>query len=341
MTFFHIRPSWFLPESAATPEDVYRTRRAFIKAAGAGTLVGGSLVGSSAQAGLLDLFSSGDKKAAPLTVEGEPTADLYPFKRNPLYKVNRAITSEKDNAEYNNFYEFGSHKGIWEAAQALKSNPWDIEIDGEVEKPLKADCADLLRRAPREERVYRHRCVEAWAMTVPWSGFPLRHLVEMAKPLSSAKYVRFETFLDKSVSIGQKSQTWYPWPYVEGLTIDEATHDLSFLVTGVYGRPIPKQSGAPIRLALPWKYGFKSIKSISRVTFTSKRPVSFWEEITPKEYGFWANVNPEVPHPRWSQATERILGSKERVPTRKFNGYGEFVASLYSDKKNLGRKLYF
>ena len=168
-------------------------------------------------------------------------------------------------------------------------------------------------------------------MVVPWSGFPLKSLVEFAKPLAGVRFVRMETFHDPKVATGQKA-SWYPWPYIEGLTIEEATNELAFMVTGIYGKPVPKQNGAPLRLAVPWKYGFKSIKSIVRFTFTDKRPISFWEEIQAREYGFWANVNPKVPHPRWSQATERELGTDRRIPTQLYNGYGEFVADLYKDK---------
>ena len=181
---------------------------------------------------------------------------------------------------------------------------------------------------PLEERVYRHRCVEAWSMAVPWSGFALKALVDFAKPLGSAKYLRMETQADPDTMPGL-IQTWYPWPYTEGLTLAEATNELAFIATGLYGKPIPKQRGAPLRLAVPWIYGFKSLKSIVRFHFTDERPVSFWETLIGKEYGFWANVSPKVDHPRWSQATERVLGTNERVPTLLFNGYGEFVADLY------------
>ncbi len=174
-------------------------------------------------------------------------------------------------------------------------------------------------------------------MVVPWSGFPMKALVDYARPLAGAKYVRMETFLDKDVAPGQK-QPWYPWPYVEGLTMAEASNELAFMVTGLYGKPVPRQNGGPLRLAVPWKYGFKSIKSLVRFSFTDKRPVNFWQEIQASEYGFWANVNPEVDHPRWSQATERMLGSDKRVPTLLYNGYEEFVASLYKDMK--GEKLF-
>jgi len=202
-----------------------------------------------------------------------------------------------------------------------------------VEKEQVLDVDDLLLRMPLEERLYRHRCVEAWSMAVPWSGFALAALVDLARPLGSAKYVRMETFLDPEMAPGQR-QFWYPWPYIEGLTIAEATHELAFVATGLYGKPMPRQNGAPLRLVVPWKYGFKSIKSVVRLTFTDQRPVSFWEEIQGSEYGFWANVNPEVPHPRWSQAAETPLGSPEKVPTLLFNGYAEFVAGLYVEMEN-------
>ena len=198
-----------------------------------------------------------------------------------------------------------------------------------VEKEFTIGIDDLIRKMPLEERLYRHRCVEAWSMAVPWSGFPLAKLVEFAKPTGSAKYLRMETFNDPDMASGQK-QFWYPWPYVEGLTMAEATNDLAFMVTGAYGKPVAKVMGAPLRVHLPWKYGFKSIKSIVKFTFTDERPMNFWQAIQSNEYGFWANVNPEVPHPRWSQAMERDIGTQESVPTQLYNGYGEYVAAMYS-----------
>jgi len=207
-----------------------------------------------------------------------------------------------------------------------------------VEKEMTLGIDDLLKQVQLEERLYRHRCVEAWSMAVPWTGFPMRRLVEIASPLSSAKYVRTETFSRPDVAFGMKA-SWYPWPYVEGVTIEEATNELALIGTGIYGKPLPKQMGAPLRLVLPWKYGFKSAKALVRFTFTDQRPSSFWEKIQGREYGFWANVNPQVPHPRWSQATEEIIGTGgHRVPTQIFNGYGEFVADLYKDKQ--GEKLW-
>jgi sulfoxide reductase catalytic subunit YedY len=258
----------------------------------------------------------------------DPTADLYPAKRVEKYVLDRAITDEKVNLNYNNFYEFGTSKNVASAAESLRIRPWTVKLDGMVEKEQTIGIDDLIRKVGLEERAYRHRCVEAWSMAVAWTGFPMSKLVEIAKPLSSAKYVRMETFMDPKMAPGQR-QRWYPWPYVEGVTMAEANNELTFLVTGAYGKPVAKQMGAPLRLALPWKYGFKSIKSVVRFTFTDKRPVGLWEELQAREYGFWANVNPEVPHPRWSQATEEVIGTGERRPTMLFNGYGEFVADMY------------
>ena len=204
-----------------------------------------------------------------------------------------------------------------------------MKIDGLVENEITTDFDTLIRKMPLEERLYRHRCVEAWSMTVPWTGFPLADLVKFAKPLGDATYLRMETFMMPDVATGQK-QIWYPWPYVEGVTMAEANNDLAFLVTGAYGKPVAKSMGAPLRLHLPWKYGFKSIKSIVRFTFTDEQPVNFWQSLAADEYGFWANVNPEVPHPRWSQASERDLTTNERIPTVIFNGYGDYVADLYT-----------
>jgi sulfoxide reductase catalytic subunit YedY len=254
--------------------------------------------------------------------------DLYPAKRSDAYALDRPITAEKLVTTYNNYYEFGSYKEISTEAQALKLQPWQVRIEGMIAKPVTMDALDLIRKMPLEERLYRHRCVEAWSMAVPWTGFPLKALVDMAEPASGARYLKMTTFQDPSVAGGQK-QFWYPWPYIEGLTMAEATNELAFISTGLYGKPISKQNGAPLRLTVPWKYGFKSVKAIVQFEFTDQRPVSFWETIQASEYGFWANINPEVPHPRWSQATERQLGIEGKVPTLLFNGYGEQVAGMY------------
>ena len=315
------RRGWELPEREATPEAVFRDRRRLIQAAAFGSI-------AAAAAPLA---------ARAATTEADPTADLYPGPRNPAYTLDRPLTPEKVATTYNNFYEFGSSKGIWKRARDnLRIRPWTVHIDGDVENPIEIGFDDLVRKMGVEERLYRHRCVEAWAMAVPWSGFPMAKLVEFAKPLSKAKYVRMETFNDPEMASGQK-EFWYPWPYVEGVTMEEATNELAFIVTGLYGKPVPAQNGAPLRIALPWKYGFKSIKSITRFTFTEKQPKSFWEKVQGREYGFWANVNPEVPHRRWSQASERMIGTDERRKTLLYNGYGEFVAHLYEgmDRKKL------
>ena len=321
---------WETPERDATDERVFHARRDFIRALGGGSLV----AGAGLAAGWLASACSQETAAKQQDLDPTQRAwqGLYPAPRNELYKVSRPVTPEEDVLIYNNFYEFGSHKSISRAAQKMSLDPWSIEINGQVEKPQTISFDDLLRAMPLEQRVLRHRCVEAWAMTVPWSGFPLKALIDYAKPLSSARYIAFETRADKETMPGLR-QTYYPWPYKEAVTIEEGLNELAFIATGAYGKPVAKQNGAPLRLLLPWKYGFKSIKSIVRISFTTKKPKTFWEEIAPSEYGFWANVNPEVPHPRWSQAQERLLGSRKKVPTRIYNGYGEFVASLYADKK--------
>jgi len=305
---------WELPESAATPEHIYLNRREWLRAAGFAGLGFGAALAIGGLAGVAQAAIGG-----------------YPFPRNPDFELDRALTDEADATTYTNFYEFGSAKNIWPKTRDLVTDPWAVTIDGMVEQEMTLDAADLVTRiGGQEERLYRHRCVEAWAMAVPWSGVPLAGLVKLARPTADARYLRMETFLDPEVAPGQK-QNWYPWPYVEGLTIEEAQNELAFLATGLYGKPLANQNGAPIRLVVPWKYGFKSIKSITRFTFTDQRPVSFWEELQAAEYGFWANVNPGIPHPRWPQRTERLLGTGQRVPTQIFNGYREQVEYLYKD----------
>ena len=299
------RRGWNLPERLATPEALVFGRRSAIGLAGATVAaLGAPSIGRADGAGAA----------------------------NPKYPAGRPLTSEKQATTFNNYYEFGSEKNIWQAAQKLQTSPWSLKFDGMVKTPRTIGLDDLLKQVKLEERVYRHRCVEAWAMTVPWTGFPLAELVRIAEPLGSAKYVRFETKADDAAMPGLR-EVWYPWPYTEGVTIEEAGNEVAFLATGLYGKPLPPQNGGPIRVVLPWKYGFKSAKAIVKVTFTDKRPETYWNKLIPNEYGFWANVNPAVAHPRWSQATERLLGSEERVPTQLFNGYGEFVAKLYADKQ--------
>lgn len=309
------RRGWELGENRATPEAAYLQRRSLVKAMGLG----------AASLALPAIASAQDKGK-------DPSATLYPAKRNDKYGVPTPMTAEKLATTYNNFYEFGTDKSIWRDAQKLEVRPWTIKVSGMVEKLFEIDIDDLLAKVQLEERVYRHRCVETWSMIVPWSGFPMRSLVELCKPTSGAKFVVMKT-LSKPAVMREQRDPLYPWPYTEGLAMDEAMNDLTFIATGLYGKPIHKQNGAPLRLVAPWKYGFKNVKSIVSIEFSDKRPVSFWEKLQASEYGFWANVNPQVPHPRWSQATEKPLGSDERIPTLLYNGYGEFVAGLYADRK--------
>ncbi|MEM7509187.1 MAG: protein-methionine-sulfoxide reductase catalytic subunit MsrP [Pseudomonadota bacterium] len=316
------KPRWAISENKTTPEAVFWNRRRVL-ALGGGTVAAGA-IGTA-------LWPSGmTQPGAGLAHAAQPETPFTPKPpRNPAYAdAGRPITDEQANSTYNNFYEFGSHKKIHAAAQELDTTGWRVRVEGMVEKEFEIDVDELIAAMPVEERVYRHRCVEAWSMVVPWIGFEMAALVKKAAPLSSAKYVQFQTFMNPEVARGQR-QHWYPWPYTEGLTMEEATNPLTLMVVGAYGKVLPKQFGAPLRLHLPWKYGFKSIKSIDRIVFTDQRPVGFWEELQDKEYGFWANVNPEVAHPRWSQASERLLISGERIPTVLHNGYGEQVAHLY------------
>lgn len=308
------RRSWELPENQATPESIFFDRRKLLAGMGMTGLLAGIGTRPSLAATEADLVAK----------------ELYPARRNAAFDPGRDLTEEKVVTSYNNYYEFGTSKNIHRSAQALTLKPWQVKIDGMVAKELTVDAEELIRKLPIEERLYRFRCVEAWSMTVPWSGFPLKALVDFAQPTSNAKYLVMQTFSRPQEASGQK-QFWYPWPYTEGLTMAEATNDLAFIATGVYGKPLPKQNGAPLRLAVPWKYGFKSVKSVVRFTFTDKRPKTFWEGLAADEYGFWANVNPMVAHPRWSQATEEVIGTGRRIPTQLFNGYGEQVAGLYKD----------
>ncbi len=309
------RRSWELPEREATPEHMFLDRRAFMAGSAAVAATGLGLRGATAATELAD-----------------PSAALYPAKRNPAYTITGDVTPEAVNTNYNNFYEYGTSKHVADAAEMLRVRPWTVKFTGMVEKPQEVAIDDLLKAMPLEERLYRHRCVEAWAMQVPWTGFPLKKLIEFAKPLGSAKYVVMKTFKDPKMAPGQRSFI-LSWPYIEGLTMEEASNDLAFMVTGAYGKPLPKVMGAPLRLAVPWKYGFKSVKSLVEISFADKQPDTTWAALAPDEYGFWANVNPDVPHPRWSQATEEVIGTDDRRPTVIYNGYGAEVASLYSGMK--------
>lgn len=311
------KPSWELSENLVTDEWIYLNRRQLLKSslAMAGALSMGSLWPWTAQAQSLN------------------------FKKNPLYLVNdadRPLTSEKDITSYNNFYEFSLDKN--EVQDKVKNwkvqNPWLVEISGLKSGKKTYDLDQLIKMAGGlEERIYRFRCVEAWSMVIPWVGFSLAELIKKLEPQSKAKFVRFETFSDRKIGTNMSSLVNYPWPYTEGLTMEEATHPLTFIATGIYGKALRQQNGAPLRLVVPWKYGFKSIKSIVKIEFTEQQPMGLWEKLAREEYGFYANVNPKKEHPRWSQATEKVINSSrflpKRIPTLMFNGYEKEVASLY------------
>jgi len=319
-----------LTEADITAESVFMLkRRQILKMLGIGA--GALTLSPLAQADLLDWFKGNDRPKAP---SGKPLTFTQPAQ----WQSNLAKTPEEKVTGYNNFYEFGLDKADPAAnAGSLKTDPWTLKIDGEVAKPLTLDYNDLTTRFPLEERIYRMRCVEAWSMVVPWIGFPLHKLLAMVEPTSNAKYVAFQTLYAPEIMPGQKDRFiggGLDYPYVEGLRIDEAVHPLTLLTVGVYGKALPPQNGAPIRLTVPWKYGFKGIKSIVSIKLTRERPPTTWNLAAPNEYGFYANVNPHVDHPRWSQATERFIGSGgaldvKRQPTLLFNGYADQVASLY------------
>jgi sulfoxide reductase catalytic subunit YedY len=326
-----------IKSSEITPEELYLSRRRFMK--GAGALALGSLM-LAACGGQADAPSSVSKGAgAPTTAStlaptqgsiADPTATptVLPTSSAPTDELGDELTSFEAVTGYNNFYEFTIDKqDVARLAENFRTSPWTVEVGGLVNKPKTFDLDDL-RRFEQEERIYRLRCVEAWSMVIPWMGFPLSKLLDEVEPTSQARYVRFETLLDTEQMPGQKSP-FYKWPYIEGLRVDEAMHDLTILATGVYGQVLPPQNGAPVRLVVPWKYGFKSIKSIVRIDLVEEMPVSLWMAAASNEYGFYANVNPEVPHPRWSQATERRIGEIGRRDTLFFNGYADEVAQLY------------
>lgn len=292
--------------SEITPPEIYRERRRFMQ--GLGVLAAGTVIG-----------------AAPDAQAGTRLAGV----RSSAYKLDDDKTPYKDVTTYNNFYEFGTGKGDpADHAGSLKTRPWTVTVDGEVGKPGIYDIDTLLKLAPLEERVYRMRCVEGWSMVIPWVGFPLREIIRRAAPTSDAKYVEFISLNDPAQMPGQRSRV-LDWPYVEGLRLDEAMHPLTLLAVGLYGEVLPRQNGAPVRLVVPWKYGFKSAKSIVRIRFVEKQPVTTWMRAGPREYGFYSNVNPQVDHPRWSQAKERRIGEFFKRDTLMFNGYGPQVAQLY------------
>ncbi|MEW5849402.1 MAG: protein-methionine-sulfoxide reductase catalytic subunit MsrP [Myxococcota bacterium] len=309
MVLLRFRARGQLRESGVTPEQLALSRR--------------ELVAGLAALGL------GCTTSRPVVTPTTPPPPT-PVQRAPC-TLDRPLTDEKLAATHNNFYEFSPDKGrVWQLAQGLRTHPWTVEVAGLTHRARVVDVEELTRALVLEERCYRFRCVEAWSMAVPWVGVPLRSVLERLRPLASARYVRFQSFYRPSVASGQKGQFWYPWPYFEALRLDEAYHPLALWAVGIYGHTLPPQHGAPVRVVVPWKYGFKSIKSVVKVEFTVEQPRTFWSSVAPAEYDFWANVDPTVPHPRWSQATERMLGERERRPTLPFNGYADEVASLYA-----------
>ena len=297
--------------SEITPYSQYLSRRDFLKAAGIVT-------GTALLAGCAPKVAGAalpEKEAADLPAKFDETGDI--------------ANSFEDITNYNNYYEFTTSKeGVASQSQEFTTRPWTVEVRGLVNKPKIYGIEDLLSKFTQEERIYRLRCVEAWSMVIPWTGFKLADLLKEVEPTSKAKYVRFESVYRPEEMPGQSSP-FYPWPYQEGLRLDEAMHELTILATGLYGMPMPNQNGAPIRLVVPWKYGFKSIKAITKIELVDEQPSTLWNTIGPSEYGFYSNVNPERPHPRWSQASERRIGEFSRRPTLMFNGYAEQVADLY------------
>lgn len=301
-----------IPASEITPEHLFWQRRRFMKQ----LTLGGAAVMTAC--------------AAPEATGGDtPVASPEVVATSAVDELGDALTAYEAVTGYNNYYEFTTDKeGVATAAATFVARPWSVVVDGMVQKPGEFALEDLLA-IESEERIYRLRCVEGWSMVIPWYGFPLHRLLSKVEPTATAKYVRFETLNDPARMPGQ-NEPWYQWPYVEGLRLDEAMHDLTLIATGVYGKDLPNQNGAPLRLAVPWKYGFKSIKAIVRITLTDEQPTSLWMAAAPWEYGFYANVNPRVDHPRWSQADERRIGETGRRKTLMFNGYADQVASLYT-----------
>jgi len=306
------KPTWDIKASEVTPVELFNKRRTFIKLGAASLVASGALIEALAK-------------------DNIPVLNLQYLKDKNIN--NLKLNTYEQITTYNNFYEFTtSKKGVEDMAHTLKTDNWEIEIDGLVEKPMKIQLDDLTKNFSIEERIYRFRCVEGWSMVVPWNGFSLAGLIKFAKPLSSAKYIRFETKYDEEMFPDQSRGVFasVEYPYVEGLRMDEAMNELSFMATGLYGSNLPNQNGAPLRLVVPWKYGFKSIKSISKISFVDKEPLNTWQRANKREYGFFANVNPNVDHPRWSQKRERVLGKFLKQKTLMYNGYEKEVAHMYS-----------
>lgn len=327
MSFIHTPKSWQSKENQITPPDFYFNRRGFLKTA----LTAGMAAGLTPVIGC-------QKSTSQTALESTLNLPQIPgVNQNPAFQtVDRPITDATLAGQYNNFYEFGGNKKIWLKAQDLPTEGWKVEVNGLVKYPQTYDIDDFKRQFTLEERVYRFRCVEAWSMVLPWVGFPMAALMAAVEPTSEAKFVRFTSFYDPEITTGPGFHLGtLPWPYQEGLRIEEMANELAFFAIGIYGRELPKQHGAPVRMVIPWKYGFKGAKSIVKIEFLAEQPATYWNTLVPSEYDFEANVNPNKPHPRWSQATEKFISTgpnlswdiKETLP---YNGYGEYVADLYT-----------
>jgi methionine sulfoxide reductase catalytic subunit len=319
--------------SEITPESVYFNRRTFMRAG----ILAASAIATGAGYKLLNRSPGGGRDDGPIAqpkLANLITSSTQPTTQSDLSKAipsDETLTSFKDITHYNNFYEFTTSKGeVADVSEGFVARPWSVAVGGLCAKPATFAIDDLLKIAPPEERVYRMRCVEGWSMIIPWAGFPLSKLLDRVEPTGAAKYVAFTTIVDPKRMPGQRSTDVLQWPYVEGLRMDEAMHPLAILASGLYGRELPPQDGAPVRLVVPWKYGFKGIKSIVKIELVDKEPPTTWNRYAPSEYGFYSNVNPNHDHPRWSQATEERIGAGTRIPTLMFNGYAEQVASLYA-----------
>lgn len=311
-----------IPSSEITPEHLYLNRRKFMRIAG--------LMGTAAAIAACAPRGGSDPVPPASETEADVPQGSNPAASGQTDELGDPLNTYEEITNYNNYYEFTQDKaGVAVLAKDFKTSPWEVEVGGLVNKPKVFSMEDILKKFPQEERIYRLRCVEAWSMVIPWTGFPLSSLLKEVEPTGSAKYVAFTTLNDPEQMPGVKFP-FFPWPYTEGLRLDEAMHDLTLMVTGLYGKPIPPQNGAPLRLAVPWKYGFKSIKSIVRIDLVEEQPATLWETTAPNEYGFYANVNPQVSHPRWSQASERRIGESGRRETLMFNGYTDEVVDLYA-----------
>jgi sulfoxide reductase catalytic subunit YedY len=321
-----------IPSSEITPKHLYLSRRKFLKAAG--LLAGGAVLAACAP----QLVQPPAGTDTPQANTSTPKPVITPFSRATSDELGDPLNSYKDITNYNNYYEFTTDKaGVAVLAKDFPTSPWDVQVTGLVHRPRTYSVDELIRKFAPEERVYRLRCVEAWSMVIPWLGFPLWKLLKEVEPTGNARYVRFETIYQPEKMPGQRIPL-YPWPYQEGLRLDEAMHDLTILATGLYGGELPPQNGGGIRLVVPWKYGFKSIKAIVKIELTAEQPATLWSSVAPDEYGFYANVNPRVDHPRWSQRTERRIGEFGRRDTLLFNGYAEQVAQLY---EGMDLRLYY